>query len=205
MRNPSLRRLFVVLAKIARRMKKLRRDDGSLEVDVTERIEQRLAARNSDARAVPREMGHVVKSFMCSVKAGVPFAKQRPHVRRDQGIGNAVINGLALDIAQVQRASNMEINDLMVADQRANARLTRGVFKSDKSHRNLPAGECSDFIKRNQRCLSRRSGEAFLVGPSCPWWLKLSAASWLLIIRLLKQTASPGGADPVFAQHLVLC
>ena len=99
MRKPSLRSLFVVLAKIARRMKKLLRDDGSLELDVTERIDQRLAARTSDARAVPREMGHVVKSFMCSVKAGVPSAKQRPHVRRDQGIGHAVKNGFALDIA----------------------------------------------------------------------------------------------------------
>jgi predicted dinucleotide-binding enzyme len=31
------------------------------------------------------------------------------------------------------------------------------------------------------------------------------STSQLLIIRLLKQTASSSGVDPVFAQHLVLC
>jgi hypothetical protein len=59
---------------------------------------------------------------MCTVKAGVPSAEQRPHVRRDQGIGHAVENGFALDVAQVKRAGRMKIDDLMVANQRANAR-----------------------------------------------------------------------------------
>jgi hypothetical protein len=64
----------------------------------------------------------------------------------------------------------------MIANQRANARLPRSVFERYKFHRSLPAGECSDFIERNKHCLSRRSGEPLLRGPSCPWWLKLSAA-----------------------------
>src|SRR5712664_4171036 len=81
MRKPRLRRLFVVLAKIARRMKKLLRDDGCLELDIAQRVEYRLSARTGDARAVHREMAHVVKSFVCRVEAGVPSAKQRPHVR----------------------------------------------------------------------------------------------------------------------------
>ena len=34
---------------------------------------------------------------------------------------------------------------------------------------------------------------------------KFRLARWLLIIWLLKQTASSRGADSVFAQHLVLC
>src|ERR1700704_5598593 len=103
-------------------------------------------------------MAHVVESFMCSVKAGVPSAEQRPHVRRDQGISHAIENGFALHVAQIERASNMEINDLMVADQRANARLPRSVLESDKLHRSSPAGECSDFIERIKHCLSSRSG-----------------------------------------------
>ncbi len=127
----------MVLAKVARRMKKLLRNDGRLQPCVAERIDQRLAARTVGLGAARSEVDHVVESFMCSVKAGVPSAKQRPHVRRDQGIRHAVENGFALNIAKVQRASNMEINDLMVADERANARLTRGVFKTHKFHRSL--------------------------------------------------------------------
>src|SRR6266404_2029940 len=118
-------------------------------------------------------MGHVVESFMCSVKAGFPSAEQRPHVRWDQGIRHAVENRFALDVAQVKRAGRMKIDDLMVANQRPNARLLRSVLESDKFHRSLPAGECSDFIERNKHCLPRRSGEAFLRGPSCPWWFKV--------------------------------
>src|SRR6267378_457314 len=96
MRKASLRSLFVVLAKIARRMKKLLRDDGRFELDVVQRVEERLSARASDAHSVRRETGHVAESFMCSVKAGVSAAEQRPHVRWNQSIGHAVENRFAL-------------------------------------------------------------------------------------------------------------
>jgi hypothetical protein len=46
----------------------------------------------------------------------------------------------------------------MIANQRANARLPRSVLESDKFHRSLPAGECSDFIEGNKHCLLRRIG-----------------------------------------------
>ncbi len=75
MREPGFRRLFVVLPKIARRVKKLLRDDGRLQLDIRERIEHCLSARTGDARALCSEMGHVVESFMCSIKTGVPSAE----------------------------------------------------------------------------------------------------------------------------------
>src|SRR3984893_3643378 len=117
-------------------------------------------------------MGHVVESFMGRVKAGVSSPEKRPHVGRDQSIGHATENRFALDVAQIKRASSMQINNLIIANQRANARLPRSVFERYKFHRSLPAGECSDFIERNKPCLSRRSGHPNL--GSLPSWTFVS-------------------------------
>src|SRR5258708_27982845 len=125
----------MVLAKVARRVKKFLRNDGRLERYVTERVEQRLAARTGGAGT--GEAGDVIESFACGVEACVSAAEQSPHIGRDQGIGHAIKNGFAFDIAQVERASSVQVSDLMFPNQSANAGLARNVFESHKFHRRL--------------------------------------------------------------------
>src|SRR6266536_2960388 len=92
MRKAGFRRLFVVLAKVARGVKKLFRDDGSLELYVAQRVEQPLSARTGDVGAACAPASNVVESLACGLKARVTAAEQRPHVGRDQGVGQAVEN-----------------------------------------------------------------------------------------------------------------
>src|SRR5208337_1437993 len=136
-------RLFVVLAKVARCVKKLFWNDGRLELYVAQRVQHRVAARTGDAGAARAEVGDVVESFARRLQAGISAAEQRPHVGWDKGIGHAVENGLALDVAQVERASSVQIDNLLAANQRPNAGLARSVFEGHKFHRSLPTGECN--------------------------------------------------------------
>src|SRR5450631_98612 len=141
MRKASLRRLFMVLAKIPRRVKKLLRNNGCLQLYLAQRVKQHFAARTDDVGAARSEMNDVVETFPRRLQTSVSAAEQRPHVGRDQGISHAVENRFALDIAQVECTSRVQVNNLMVANQRANARLPRTIFKSQKFHRSLPASE----------------------------------------------------------------
>ena len=138
MRKTSLRRLFVVLAKIARRVKKFLRNNRCLEPDVAERINHRFAARTLNTRrvgAAPTQADNIVERLARSLQARVSAAEQRPHIGWDQSIRHAVENGLAVNVTQVKRASYMKIDNPTIAQQRPNAGLPRMVFKSQKSHR----------------------------------------------------------------------
>src|ERR1017187_10956542 len=117
----------MMLAKVARRVKKLLWNDGCLELYVPERVEQSLAAGTGGAGT--GDAGDIVERFACRVEACVPAAEQRSHVGGDHGIGHAVKKGFTFAIAQVERASNVQVNNLMLVHQRTDARLVRRVFK----------------------------------------------------------------------------
>src|SRR5229473_1426782 len=119
MRKAGLRSLFVVLAKIARRVKKLLGDDGRLELYVAPRVNHRLAARTkdtSDGVASRSEVGNIIEGLACRLKARISPAEQRSHIRRDQSIGHAVEDRFAFDVAQVEHASRVQIDNAPIGN-----------------------------------------------------------------------------------------
>src|SRR5260370_24338317 len=81
MRKTSFRRLVVVLAKIARRVKKLLRDDGRLELDVAPRVNQRLAASpedTGDGAASPSKLDNLPDRFALPLKTRVSPTQHPP-------------------------------------------------------------------------------------------------------------------------------
>src|SRR5260370_3804964 len=64
MRKPSLRSLFVVLAKIARRMKKLLRDDGSLELRSEEHTSELQSHLNLVCRLLLEKKKSIINNIL---------------------------------------------------------------------------------------------------------------------------------------------
>src|SRR5271165_236597 len=145
MRKTGFRRFFVMFAKVAGRVKKLLGDDGRLELYVAERVEHGFAARSGDAGA---DVDHVVESLARGFEAQVSAPEQRTHVRRDKSIGHAVENRFLFNVAQVESACRVQIDDLLVAKQRADSGLVRGVLKGHKLHWTSPAAAIAQILLR---------------------------------------------------------
>ena len=94
------------------------------------------------------EVRNIVQSLTRRLQASISAPEQRPHIGWHQGIGHAVENSFALNVAQVKRASQMQIDNLPLAEQRANPRLPGSIFKSHKFHRIYPAANASQILLR---------------------------------------------------------
>ena len=130
----------MVLAKISGSVKKLLGDDGRFQDDLIGRMKNHLAVRASSSVILQ----NVLKSLMGSFEAGVSSFKQRPHLRRHQGLGETVEGAFIFDLAQIQGTGRVEVNDPSVGGEGANTGLPNRVFKSNKPHRMVGSSAALD-------------------------------------------------------------
>src|SRR6266576_6128344 len=81
-------------------------------------------------------MRYIVDGFVRGLQAGVAAPEQRPHIGWNQRIRQPIKDGFALDIAQVKRTRNVQIDDLLAGMERADTSL-RAVFEGHKFHRSF--------------------------------------------------------------------
>ncbi len=148
MRESRFCRFFVMLAKIPRGVKELLRNDRCFQLDVFRGVENSLASRSYGAVFM---MQRIIQGLVRRLEAGVSALEERPHVRRNQSVGDPVKRPFTLDIAQVERGSRVQINNLAVIGNRANALLFGGIFKGDKSHK----GSRPRARRAPQKCMGR--------------------------------------------------
>ena len=131
-RKARLGGLLMVLTEISRGMKKLFRDDRRPKEYVLGSVKDSLASRTGHPIIV---MQGVVERLVRGLKAGVSALEERPHVRGNQGIGQAVIRVFAFDITQVKCAGAVEVNDASIIGHRTDAGLPGPIFEGNESHK----------------------------------------------------------------------
>src|SRR5712692_5171294 len=112
------------------------RHDRCLQLYLAFIIEDGFTTRPS---GIILQLQGIVERFVRSFQAGIATLEECSHVRRHQGIGEALVSVLAFHVAQIDSAGGIEVRNALLRRQRTDTRLPDRVFKGDESHRNAAA------------------------------------------------------------------
>src|SRR5216684_4096866 len=136
MRKASLLRLGVVLAKISRRVKKLLRNNRSLDANRTSAEENCFSVRSCRFRSL---LQRIFERGARGVQPAIPILKKPSHFGRYARVRQRIKRAFSLDIPQIQRVSRIQINDASIRRYRSDTISASGVMERNQLHADVLA------------------------------------------------------------------
>ena len=125
-------------------MEEFFRHDRCLQLYLAFIIEDGFTTRPS---GIVFQVQSIVERFVRSFQAGIAALEECSHVRRHQGIGEALVSALAFHVAQIDSAGGIEVRNAVLRRQRTDTGLPDRVFKGNESHRNAAAKQATRALK----------------------------------------------------------